>query len=316
MTPFFKVWFCSILFLGSTRSWSELQGKSQQLVRYMDIHGLAASDRDWFLAIVDLQLPRNLSAEDLKHLRDRILATRIFSYADAQIDGDRVRITVEEKWTFIPVARGKVGGGTPLLVLGAYESHFLGKQMTLGAEMRRYGGSSPGFSAFTQLPHLLGRHTLLGLEVSRLHRVREFYNDRREYVGDLNSDEENFQVIYLAPLSLSNPRLRLGLDLRNRNLNVRFQNGNSQSLSDLEKYNERYSILPTLEYDDIVADNLKYEGVRSVNKFGVLFGGERILYPVLNLELFYYRNFFENYNLSWHGFLGASDGRSLQAQYF
>ena len=71
----------------------------------------------------------------------------MFSTADLSVSPTQpglcdLAIDVTEKWTTIPVARAVYGGGTPLYVLGSYDTHVAGKLYALGAEMRRYGARS------------------------------------------------------------------------------------------------------------------------------------------------------------------------------
>lgn len=289
---------------------------AQSHIRYIDIQGLKGSDRDWFQSLVGVVPPCALSQDDLKMMRNRMLASGVFSYVQVNVKDDTLYINVEEKWTLIPVIRAKSGGGTPLVVIGAYESNFLGREWVLGGEMRRYGGAPIGGLFYTQLPNLIGQKTLVAAELGRISRVREFYDSKQEFIGNLQTEEQKNQLLIFTPAPFFEPSLRYGVNLRFFKLHLG-RNGGVPEVEDFRSENQEYKTLAVVDYDTLVLDNLVYNGIRSKNRFGLIFGSKnKKQYSVAELEIFYYKTFFEKLGLALHGFFAESGSKALQAQYF
>ena len=83
------------------------------------------------------------------------------------------------------------------------------------------------------------------------------------------------------------------------------------------EFNQKYKLLPTFEFDNLVVDNIIVNGMRSLDKIGWIFGGaDEGPHLLGELELFYYKAFHQTLNLALHTYLSASDSRALQAQHF
>ena len=115
--------------------------EGKQLYQAVQLKGLIKTDAAWLLAYSRLSCPCVLSARDLERLEKKLMTTQIFkevsitSSEKARGELDLV-INLEEKWTLIPVVRGAFGGGTPLFVLGLFDTNFVGQLWTVGAETR------------------------------------------------------------------------------------------------------------------------------------------------------------------------------------
>lgn len=55
-----------------------------------------------------------------------------------------LKVELSEKWTTIPVVRAVVGGSSTLRVLGLYDTHLLGRGLTVGGEFQQYDDAPPG----------------------------------------------------------------------------------------------------------------------------------------------------------------------------
>lgn len=157
------------------------------------VSGLRNTSQAWFYDYLDLDGVELVSDTDLKKLEVKILTTDIFSSAQVEFDHAdqtqcRVMIKVEEKWTKIPVFRGVYGGGTPLLVLGGYETHSFGRLWAAGAELRRYGDLPPGFFAFFKSPRAWRGLGLWGGELWQDRRRRAFFDQNGDVIGHADSD--------------------------------------------------------------------------------------------------------------------------------
>src|SRR5689334_18911840 len=97
-------------------------------IHEVQFDGIRFTDPDWLMNYIPLHCPCELSQEQLDAIRSKLLTTQVFQSVELQrqtlgVEGDRLIIRLLEKWTVIPVIRGAVGGGTPLLVVGLYDSH-------------------------------------------------------------------------------------------------------------------------------------------------------------------------------------------------
>ena len=88
--------------------------------------GLERTNESWIREYLVLDSDKNYTEIELDQLRVKLLTAGIFTSVEVIRSGDQITVSVEEKWTTIPVARGEFGGGTPLRVFGIYDIHTWG----------------------------------------------------------------------------------------------------------------------------------------------------------------------------------------------
>ena len=169
-----RVW-CLLVFFSFTSLNSSVLASSQ--INAFEFKGLERTNEDWLREYIDLELPAQVSEENVEYIKDRLMNTRVFRSVDVYVSNDKLVIDVAEKWTTIPVIRAEVGGGTPLIVAGVYDQHSFGRLITLGGEFRKYGNEKPGFVVWAKSPkHKAGRYSI-GIEYWEDIRKRTFYDE-------------------------------------------------------------------------------------------------------------------------------------------
>ena len=112
----------------------------------------------------------------LDSLKQCLLNSKLFSEVKTSIEGDRIKIGVEEKWTLIPAPFYQSSGETRKAGIVLFETNFLGKGLTLalGATYSNRGNSFFGF--FTD-PSLYGTRYFTSLSARRESATFELKED-------------------------------------------------------------------------------------------------------------------------------------------
>lgn len=302
----------------------------------LNVVGANRTSEAWIMRYLGLDFPSELSSPDLTQIENRLLTTEVFvsvkaSLAPTKVDPDSylLIISVEEKWTTIPVVRGAFGGGTPLAVVGVYDTHAFGNLWTLGGEFQRYGKAPWGGVVWARAPRAIDGRYVHGIEAWRQFRVRTVYDDRDKELGSIRSDWSMLRILFLAPFNFANQfsdtrSWMLGIDLRLRSeapseykvesdassmgppTGIRLATENSRQVHTLVR----------LVYDDIQVDSLYYDGVRFVGLAGPIFENE-VVSARTEIEGFYYRRFRSlRSNFAVHGLIGQTTTDSVESQYF
>lgn len=186
--------------------WSQTS-KSESVCRHVDFEfeGLDRSDESWLRDYLELDLRKIRDKDDLNPLVVKMMTTDIFESVEASFnkanDGDcEVTFQIKEKWTRIPVVRGAYGGGTPLLILGGYETNAFGQLLALGGELRRYGDMPPGAFFFFKSPRAWRGYGLWGGEVWLDRRRRAFYDSEGVEYGHADSESLLGKFRWLYPI--------------------------------------------------------------------------------------------------------------------
>ena len=295
--------------------------KNNHLVKIdrLVLKGLDRTDKTWLTEYAGLEsLPVTLSQESLSFIKDKLLSTRVFKRVELRVtehaepsDFSVLEITVEEKWTLIPVLRAQTGGGTPLLVAGSYNTHSFGQYLTLGGEFRKYGDAPPGSVIFAKGPASWRGHPDWALELWRDVRFRHEYHSDDRKTG--HSEYKGFRFRGRALWGtrwFQSDQLKLGFDA----LFYKYQDvltiaDQTQESLPLKENAKAHSSLAgrlwlMLQYDDIVADNIQYDGLRVLIRQGM--GREQSARPFYSgeSEIFWYTRPTSTLNLGFH-FLGA-----------
>lgn len=296
--------------------------------------GLERTSARWLEGYIDYAYPARLSRRDADGLARRLMTTGVFTDvkvtldpADAQVGRYTLHVHVEEKWTTIPVIRGVYGGGTPLRILGAYDTHSFGRLLTLGGELRKYGDAPPGFVLYARDPRSQAGRYYLGAEFWRDLRRRQLYaRDGRE-IGAASTNAAIARIRVLTPLAFGGTdardyRWKYGVDVE------AIQDAPSvfdpapgaletppPDLRFADEGRRQYRLLPTLVYDDIDVGIVENDGVRLKVKAGPT-RAEDVMHGSMEVEAFAYEMLPRGVNLAAHGLIGRTSYDSLQSQYF
>lgn len=307
-----------------------------ELVQVNEIvfNGLKRTDQEWASYYLGLEkLPLALSEKQAYGLALKLMTSGVFSRVDVAFVEDSqkrghvsLRFDCEEKWTTIPVLRAQYGGGTPLLVLGVYDTHSFGRLWTLGGEFRKYGDSTPGSVVFAKAPRWgRGRHAL-GLEWWQERRRRTFYNDNFSEVAELESHNSKIRINVMVPLTgkSGDEGFQVGFDLyglRSPQSNLlRF----SEDLGFEDKWREvdlvasqswELLLYPALIYDNVLINNINYHGLRFISKAGGSYR-QGAWDPAWEMESFYYHLWGNRWNMALHGFAAYRQSRTLSSLYY
>ncbi len=292
-------------------------------IRSVEIDGQRFTDKSWLKEYLSLDCPCQMKKDELLQKQRKLLTTQVFQSADFALEpedeGHVLKIKLHEKWTVIPVLRGAYGGGTPLLVAGAYDSHFLGSLYTLGAESRTYGRSPTGGVVWFRAPRWKDGHHYLNFELWKDNRIRSLIDQEDKEYASVYGSALAFNSDLLMPLSKEHPELQGGLRFQYRDQKVLDWDEKPQvPLKDLpftlEK--ERTETLSLrLLYDDVSVSQLNLDGLRALLSYGAVFGADKTR-PIIEQELFYYKLFRDDWNLVLHEYLTATPASSYQSLTF
>ncbi len=296
--------------------------------------GLKKTSADWLSSYIDLQYPVSMTPSDLHDLERKLMTTAVFtsvavSVKPAQVgQGDfELQIAVEERWTLIPVVRGAYGGGIPLRVLGFYDVHLLGRLLTGGAETRQYGSAPPGFLMYGRDPRSAADRNSFGVEFWREFRRRQIFDRSGSQVGELSTDTGMSRIRALFAIDddsgVKLHKWRLGGDLEGVQENSsRFhelagKSTTGQPADLFVRNSKRYllKVLPTVLYNDILVDQLHYDGLRLRLRAGPIFTNDKSA-SAAEFEGYYYAMLGQNWNFASRAVIGATTINSLQSQYF
>ncbi|MFK7824210.1 MAG: BamA/TamA family outer membrane protein [Oligoflexales bacterium] len=309
-------------------------GSNSLIVSKLVFHGLKRTNMDWLRYYLGLEkLPVTMTEKHAYGLVLKLLTSGVFSKVDVAFEEDKTqkgRITLrfdcQEKWTTIPVLRGQYGGGTPLFVGGVYDIHSFGRLWTLGAELRKYGESTPGSVLYAKAPRWgRGRH-VLGFELWQDNRRRSFYDRRFKEIAELESENAKVRVNIMLPLTGDggDKGFQLGFDLYGlRNSKASIERFFSDAV--FEQYWSKVDLAgskdwelllyPAIIYDDVLINNISYHGLRFISKAGASYRDSHWS-PAWELESYYYHLWGNRFNLALHGFAAYRESKTLSSLYY
>jgi hypothetical protein len=282
--------------------------------------GLEKTNESWIRQYLSLDEERSYTDLELEEMKSKLLTTGVFVSVDVERDGNVVNVSLAEKWTTIPVARGEFGGGTPLRVLGIYDIHTFGRLISAGAELRQYGSSDPGFVTWVKSPRFIdGRYTL-GVELWKDIRRRYIYDDDRRLLGEVEERSRRMRFQYLGPLSALNlfpdrQGWQIGMDAHiikaaPTGFEPKFEGAKSPFL--LENQDKLKSkVFLTTVYDDILVNQYDLGGMRNI----FCFGKDSTDSLIWDIESFAYQ-LRGKWNLSSHFYAQNRVGKDFTSQRF
>lgn len=282
--------------------------------------GLHRTSESWIRQYLSIDEEKNYSDSDLEQYKSKLLTTGVFTSVEVARENQEILVTVMEKWTTIPVARGEFGGGTPLRVLGIYDIHTFGRLVSAGAEFRQFGSSSPGFVTWIKSPRYLdGRYTL-GLELWKDIRRRYVYDEERRALGEFEEKSRRVRFQYLGPLSAvyilnDRPGWQVGADahiLKSEPTEFEPEFDGAKSPFSFESQTKLKSkFFLTTVYDDIFSNQYDLDGTRNI----FCFGKDSTNSIIWDVESFFYK-LKGNVNLSSHFYAQNRVGNDLTSQRF
>lgn len=293
-------------------------------IREVVLDGARYTDPAWLFSYLPLHCPCELDDKQIEAIRSKLLTTQVYQNVDMQLqtygpEGERLVIHLSEKWTLIPVVRGAVGGGTPLLVVGAYESHFLGHLWTIGGETRTYGEAPTGGVLWARAPRWKEGHHYLNLELWRDNRIRTIYGARDKELGSIYGSAGAAVAEFLVPLGTNNGSWQLGLRLQYRDQDLlRWE---EKPADELIPRNLDLTVTKALRplakvvYDDLAVAQLNMHGWRLSLTAGPTLSSDQKPHGSVEQELFWYQPWNE-WNLGVHEWLGYANDRNYQSLYF
>lgn len=285
--------------------------------------GLSRTDKNWLDEYLGLVFPMKIEEDQNAFIEKRLLTTGVFSSARVTIKPDQtLQIDVAEKWTTIPVVRGAYGGGTPLRVLGAYDTHAFGRLITLGAESRQYGDAPSGFVAYAKAPRYDGGRYVLSSELWREFRRRTIYDHEGDALGTSAVSDVLGRMRILRSSEAGDP-LKIGLTLEAiQESRPSFEAARGRPITaaatkllGAHDASQQLAVFPTVQYDDILADTLVFDGTRVVARYGAV-ESELKIFGKGEIEAFTFHVLPHQINLVGHIVCGASALDSLYNQYF
>ena len=250
--------------------------------------GIKKVDEQWLRDYLSLDQRIVKTEADLSELRAKILTTDIFTAVDIKASDDHclIEIALSEKWTTIPVIRGVYGGGTPLMIIGGYETNAFGKLLAVGGEARRYGNMAPGAFFFFKSPRAWRGRGSWGGELWLDRRRRSFFDSDQIQYGYADSEAWTLKLQWLMPLS----------DEESTHFQAGFQaQGFQENKTTFQLYSDTTSkrvdsphdlviedrastgavLAPMLAYDDLSVDGLNLAGIKGRALTGVIRSGSR-----------------------------------------
>lgn len=311
---------------------SEPENHNGCRVEHMDVQGLAHTDESWLRAYVGLTFPRDVSEEDAVAVRNHLMTTDIFT--DVRVVVRRLNadlcdldVHIVEKWTLIPVVRGAYGGGTPLLVVGGYQTNAFGKLRAIGGEIRKYGTLAPGFFLFAKSPRAWNGSGSYGGELWLDRRRRSFLDDDGMMYGYADSEAWTFKYELLYPLGehrQGGGHLQGGVHLDLVRENATTFSDKHGDLNPMLKpadvsiptlTTSSSLLMPMVVYDHVTVDGMEMGGLRGMFRAGGQVADTKYR-GATESEVFWYEKLPLRLNMAVHGFAGRQGSDTLRNLYF
>ncbi len=318
-----SIWISIGIFLSLTRQIHAQTIEKSQKIDSVTWEGLEKTNADWIRDYSGLLCPCWLSTSDLQRIRSKLLTTQVFQEVSLREEPSpsdpnqqNLIVSVREKWTVIPVVRGAFGGGTPLLVAGIYDTHAFGQLLTVGAETRKYGNAAPGGVAWIRAPRWRqGRH-YWNLEIWKDERLRNFYDSSDKVTATLHSSASQIVGDLLFPLLEEvSPSWQYGVKILYRDQAKLDWKSSAQVDSVPLSTGPSRKIQARIVYDNLRVEGLQLEGLRTLFAGGPEYS-DGSSHQTFEHELFAYKIWQQNLNLSWHHWLGMSDDVRYPSLFF
>lgn len=126
--------------------------------------------------IADLLQKKQWDESDLAEAKRRIWNLRVFSEVEIKLNEEKVSLTVEERWTLLPIAKFVGGGGSTYYAVGAFDVNWFGTNTEVGAQYESLNNRPAGVVWLRKPQFLKDRNLRLGLDIWNINRVRFLFN--------------------------------------------------------------------------------------------------------------------------------------------
>ncbi|NRA47398.1 MAG: hypothetical protein HRU09_20810, partial [Oligoflexales bacterium] len=126
---------------------------------------------------------QEFSKKQIKESCQRLRNLQIFATAECVLtegsspQSNVLTITVDERWTTIPIFKYSSGGGTSQLIIGTYDINVFGNYLELGGQYERTGDKNSGVVWYRN-KRFLGKRLELFLNLWSVARERTLIGDR------------------------------------------------------------------------------------------------------------------------------------------
>ncbi|WP_186648823.1 POTRA domain-containing protein [Fluviispira vulneris] len=163
------------------------------LIKSIEIEGNTQTGEDIILEQITLKENSKFSLKNLASTVQNLKNLQIFLKIDIKfyqlnkdVDDIYIKIEVDEKWTLLPYFLTGSGGGSSYLVVGLYDTNFLGRLYTFNFT---YGCKNDNCSTFIffRNPNVLGGPVNLVINGARQHDIYNTYDNKRKVLGSFSS---------------------------------------------------------------------------------------------------------------------------------
>ena len=252
---------------------------------------------------MDLKEGQKFSQLNLKSSLQNLKNLQVFSSIDIQIiksldDINKVDLIVnlDEKWTLLPYFLFGSGGGTSYLVLGLYETNFIGRLYTFNFT---YGCKNDNCSSYLYFrnPSVFGSAFNLVNYITKEHNVFQIYDHNRNIVGTFANKRDMLNTFTDIKI---NPSFFLGVGFLYLNNNI---TSDGISASDNATNQQNNYIFPVstssvalegrltlgkIDYDGMKADGANFVSI--LDTTGQSYPSSSDNYTALNSTLLYYNS--------------------------
>jgi outer membrane protein assembly factor BamA len=155
---------------------------AEQVVEEIHIEGLRRTQPFVVERELEFNIGEAAKTEDLEESVRRLRNLGVFSTAEYDANNTGVTVSVQERWTTIPIFKINQGGGLTQLVLGAFDVNSFGRYLELGAQYERLGESNSGVVWFRD-PRFLNQRLRFGADFWSVNRPQILYGDSGDIEG-------------------------------------------------------------------------------------------------------------------------------------
>ncbi len=222
---------------------------------------------------IELKEESIFTVEKLKTSLQNLKNLQVFSKIDVKLSLNKnnqiiIVFELDEKWTLLPYFLAGSGGGTSYLVLGLYETNFIGRLYTFNFT---YGCKNDNCSTFVYFrnPSVLGSRFNLVNYMTREHNIFHTYNKNREVTGTFANKRDMlnlFTDIKITPtLFLGFGALYLKNDVTDDGINSSDTSTNKKNSYNFPPSSSSVALEGRLTLGKINYDGMKVEGVNFVS---------------------------------------------------
>jgi len=140
-------------------------------IKKLTLEGNSKTKTSVILSELNIQANSKVSTKDIENSLANLRNTNLFSLVTYQIKGDELVVTVQEKWTTIPILKLNNGGGVSQMTLGVYDPNVAGRFFELGTQYERLGDTNSGV-LWAKNPRLFNKKQGIDLQLWSINRLR------------------------------------------------------------------------------------------------------------------------------------------------